>query len=112
MPRPRDIYDSFVRAASNRRESAESEPAKGQMLGDRLYGSVVGATVTIGPVALGFAVVDLIHGTWDWGMAGFFAFAWVATLIGIHGWMWEYFVWRRRGPRGHETRTGGRHRGT
>jgi len=73
-----------------------------RLLTDRWFGSVVGATVTMGPVALGFAVAGLIGWTWDWAVVVLLACGWVALILGMHGWAWKYFVWRRDSRGKHE----------
>ena len=64
---------------------------------DRRHGSLVGATVIIGPVALGFAIADLVNGRVPGAdEVGFFLTVWAMVFVGMHGWMWEYFAWGRR----------------
>lgn len=91
-----DNYDPDVSRESERQRYVEAEMRRRRRRRDRRYGSAVGATVIIGPVALGVVIADLVHGELP-GLdeSAFFVFAWAMAFVGVHGWMWEYFVWGR-----------------
>jgi hypothetical protein len=92
----RTFYDARVVTWSDRQEYVEAEMARRRRQRDRRYGSFVGATVIMGPVALGFAIADLVHGELPpLDELGFFLVVWGMTFVGLHGWMWEYFTWGR-----------------
>ena len=79
-----------------RQKYIETMLAKRRRRLDRHYGSLVGATVIIGPVALGFAVADLVAGRLPSAdEVEFFLGVWAIAVVGMHGWMWEYFTWGR-----------------
>lgn len=89
-------YDANVPTESDRQRYIEAELAKRRRRRDRRYGSSIGATVIIGPIAVGFAIADLVNGQLPKaGEVWFFLAAWVMSLLGLHGWMWEYFTWGR-----------------
>jgi len=94
--RGRATYDCGVPTPSDRQRYAEAEVAKRRRRRDRRYGSLVGATVIIGPVAIGFMIADLVHDNLPAPQElAFFLIVWAMAFAGIHGWMWEYFTWGR-----------------
>jgi hypothetical protein len=73
------------------------ELAKADRQRNRHYGSFVAATVMIGPVAVGFVIVDLVvNGKLPaLDIVGYFLASWAAVFVCAHAWMWEYFTWGR-----------------
>ena len=93
-------HDVGVPTDSDRQRYIEAMLAKRRRRLDRRHGSLVGATVIIGPVALGFAIADLVNSRVPGAdEVGFFLAVWAMVFVGMHGWMWEYFTWGRRHSR-------------
>lgn len=81
---------------SDRQRYVEAEVAKRVRRRFQHYGSSVAATVTIGPVAVAFAIVHLVTGKpLALGEVGYFLAAWAMVFIGSHSWAWVYYTWHR-----------------
>lgn len=81
---------------SDRQRYVEAELAKRVRRRFQHYGSFVAATVTIGPVAVGFAIVQMVTGKpLTLGEVGYFLAAWAMVFIGFHSWAWVYYTWHR-----------------